>query len=106
MACKQETTVAKVDGFPNETPEKASEDKLAEHVGHVVRTWALVKKDLVGNGVIFYARLVCNVNLLLASQSLSRVCLDAVIYLHIPLRQLKISLSRILARRFEPIECR
>ena len=64
MACNQETTVVRIDeGFPIETPEKASEDKLAEHVGHVVRTWALVKKDLVGNGVIFYARSVCNVKL-------------------------------------------
>ena len=68
MACKPETTVVRVDdGFPNETPEKTSEDKLTEQVGHVVRTWALVKKDLVGNGVIFYARSVCTVNLPAAS---------------------------------------
>jgi hypothetical protein len=64
MSCKQEASVVRVDGFPNERPEtqeKMSDgDKLTQHVENVVRTWALVKKDLVGNGIAFYMRLVRN----------------------------------------------
>ena len=61
MACKQEASIVRVDGFPNETPEKKSGDQLTKHVENVVRTWALVKKDLVGNGITFYVRSVPDV---------------------------------------------
>lgn len=64
MACKQEASVVRVDGFLNELPEKESGDQLTKHVENVVRTWALVKKDLVGSGIAFYVRLVPNFYLL------------------------------------------
>ena len=50
-----------VDGFatkPQGTETESDEVRLSQHVENVVRTWALVKKDLVGNGIIFYMRLV------------------------------------------------
>ena len=61
MACKQEASVVLVDGFatkPQGTETESDEVRLSQHVENVVRTWALVKKDLVGNGIIFYMRLV------------------------------------------------
>ena len=63
MACKQEASVVRVDGFERpETQEKTSDEavKLTHHVENVVRTWALVKTDLEGNGTVFYLRLVVN----------------------------------------------
>ena len=65
MACKQQASVARVDGYTTERPktqEKMSEgNTLTQHVENVVRTWALVKKDMIGNGIVFYERLVTNV---------------------------------------------
>jgi hemoglobin-like flavoprotein len=65
MACKQEASVVIADNFekPGETQESGGV-QLTQHVENVVRTWAEVKKDLVGNGTVFYFRSVFHLSLL------------------------------------------
>ena len=64
MACKQEASVVIADNFekPGETQESGGV-QLTQHVENVVRTWAEVKKDLVGNGTVFYFRSVFHLSL-------------------------------------------
>lgn len=63
MACKQETAnnVVITPGFKAEKKEANEEkvnDDLASHVEIVVRTWELVKPDLLKHGIAFYLRLL------------------------------------------------
>ena len=61
MACKQEAGVVRADNFEKHSETRESEGvQLTQHVENVVRTWAEVKKDLVGNGTVFYFRFVAN----------------------------------------------
>ena len=57
MACKQQASVLRLDGLQTErSKEIPDESPLSQQVEHVVRTWALVKNDMLGNGIVFYDR--------------------------------------------------
>lgn len=57
MACKQETNVV-INGFKPENDEENEEKPtdLEKQIEIVVRTWALVKQDLIKHGTSFYLR--------------------------------------------------
>lgn len=56
MASKHQSSVVTVKHERSELQEAS--DELSKHTENVITTWALVQKDLVGNGVVFYQRLV------------------------------------------------
>ena len=57
MACKQETNVV-INGFKPENDEENEQKPtdLEKQIEIVVRTWALVKQDLIKHGTSFYLR--------------------------------------------------